>query len=47
MDEILDVLKSIQQEQREFRTEVIERLETIEKYAIHNGGKLDNHRFRQ
>ncbi len=51
MDEILDVLKSIQKEQNEFRTEmnefrteVVERLETIEKYAIYNGEKLDNHR---
>lgn len=44
VDEILDVLTSIQKEQREFRTEVFERLETIEKHAIHNGEKLDNHR---
>ncbi|MED4351121.1 hypothetical protein P9265_02105 [Schinkia azotoformans] len=44
MDEVLGILKAIQDEQREFRMEMNRRLEVIEKYAIHNGEKLDNNR---
>lgn len=44
MEQVLEMLKAIQDEQREFRMEMNERLETIERYAIHNGEKLDNNR---
>lgn len=44
MEKVLEMLKAIQDEQKEFRMEMNERLETIEKYAIHNGEKLDNNR---
>jgi len=51
MERILEMLKSIQGEQREFqnemyefRNEMHERFEIIEKYTIHNGEKLDNNR---
>ena len=44
MEKILEMLQAIQVEQKEFRTEMNQRLETIEKYAIRNGEKLDNNR---
>ncbi|WP_391207725.1 hypothetical protein [Psychrobacillus sp. L4] len=44
MEKVIEILQAIQAEQKEFRMEMNERLETIEKYAIKNGEKLDNNR---
>lgn len=44
MEKILELLKAMQDQQSEFRMEMNERLDTIEKYSIQHGVKLDNNR---